>query len=259
MLPLLLLAWSCTSSSPTGPAPEPPAPAPAVSAPPVEAAGSGGAPPPPQAQVAAEEGWGAILWREDTWYSTGQGTLAAGPKEVVTLAPTGGTGACGAVVADPQGAMITLKAGAVAPTITPAPAIQAALVERAAWRLDELLPEVDRFTPLPTSPDPSKARGVDVGSVAKVRRHGAPPMLIAAGHRECTGMVAILSTDAGQVLAWDSVADACEPLRVLPPNDLDGDGHRELAAWSRSRAVLYRLTEAPGSVTMVRLADWTCR
>ena len=257
MQPMLLLAWACASSAP----PTAPAETPAPTAPPAtpQVHQVSGAAPPAQAQAIAEDGWGAILWREDTWYSTGGGSLGVGPKAVVPLAPTGSTGPCGAVIEDPQGAMITLKAGAATPEITPAPAIQAALVERAAWRLDELLPEVDRFTPLPTSPDPSKSRGVDVGSVAKVRRHGAPPMLVVGGHRECTGMVAILDADAGQILAWDSLPDACEPLRVLSPHDLDGDGHRELAVWSRSRAALYRLTEEPGRVTMVRLADWTCR
>ena len=250
MLLALLVACSPAPST-TEPAPTPPVVAPA---------------PAPSAELAAlrardlpQAGWGALLWLDETWYSTGGGTLAAGPKGTVTLAPTGSTGACGAIVADPAGAMITLPVGASAPTLTPAPAIQAALVERAAWRLDELLPTADRYTPLPTSPDPSRARGVVVGSVAKVRRHGAPPVLVAAGHRDCTGVIAVLDAEAGRVLAWDQLTGSCEPLRVLPPNDLDGDGHRELAAWSRGRAALYRLAEDASGVELERLADWTCK
>lgn len=205
-----------------------------------------------------ETGWGALLYRDDAWMSTSDGTLAVGPKGASTLRPSGSLGACGAIVDDPAGAMFVLKAGASEPTIVPAPAIQANLVERSAWRLDELLPALDRFAPLPTSPDPSRSRGVNVGSVAKTRRTGAPPILIAAGHRECTGVIAVLDGDASSTLAWDSIDQACEPLRVMPANDLDGDGVREVGAWSRSRAVLYRMVETPGSVRLVRLADWTC-
>jgi hypothetical protein len=217
------------------------------------------APDPRRASVALEEGWGALLFRDEVWMSTGPGSLAAGPKGIDALRPTGSLGGCGAIVEDPQGAMFVLKPGAVEAPIVAAPAIQANLVERAAWRLDELLPALDRFDPLPTSPDPSRSRGVNVGSVAKIRRHGAPPVLIASGHRGCTGVIAILSGDASETLAWDSLADACEPLRVFPPNDLDGDGVREVGAWSRSRATLYRMPETSGSVSLVRLADWTCR
>ena len=94
--------------------------------------------------------------------------------------------------------------------------------------------------------------------MAKIRRHGAPPVLITSGNRGCTGVIAILNADASETLAWDSLEGACEPLRVFPPNDLDGDGVREVGTWSRSRATLYRMPETPGSIGLVRLADWTC-
>lgn len=252
-LPLLL---ACSSA----PAPAPPAPATApgqaAGAPPAEAPA---APAQPELAVELVEGWGALLEKDGTWYRTGGGDLAAGPKQVHTLAPTGETGPCGQVVADPQGAMIALPQGTPAPGITPAPAILASLVERAAWRLDEALPDPDAFSPAATSTAPAESRGVALGSVAKVRRKLAPPVLVASGHRECTGVVAILSADGSETLLSHRVDQACEPLRILPPNDLDGDGHRELAAWSRSRAQLYRFVEGPGDPSLVLLADWTCK
>lgn len=248
---LLALLLSCTADpAPTTTAPD----AVGAEAPQPDHAGADAA-----ARRQPEEGWGAVMWADDTWYSTGGGSLAAGPKAAIELQPTGSTGLCGSVIGDPQGAMIVLPQGAPTPELIAAPAIQAAMVERAAWRLDELLPDADRFSPAPTSPDPSRARGVTVGSVAKTRRHGAPPVLVAAGHRDCTGIIAVLTADASQALTHDTLTDSCEPLRVLPPTDLDGDGKREVAAWSRSRAALYRLDETPGDVALVRLADWTCK
>lgn len=240
---LLAAVLSCSSS-------EAPSARPAETAAPVD---------PRRASVALEEGWGALLYRDDVWMSTGTGSLAAGPKGISALRPTGSLGGCGPIVEDPGGALFVLQPDAVEVPIVAAPAIQANLVERAAWRLDELLPALDRFDPLPNSPDPSRSRGVNVGSVAKIRRHGSPPVLIASGHRGCTGVIAVLNGDASETLAWDSLEDACEPLRVFPPNDLDGDGVREVGAWSRSRAMLFRMPETPGGVSLVRLADWTCK
>ncbi len=213
----------------------------------------------PQAAVGHEEGWGAVLARDGSWYRTTTGDLAAGARAVVPLSGSGQQGACGEGIAPATGAMIIPPAGSPTPEIVPAPVVRAALVERAVWRLDELLPEADLFSPLVTTPDPTKGRGVELGSVAKVRRELAPPVLIAAGVRDCTGALAILDVDAGKVLTWHRIDGACETLRVLPPTDLDGDGHRELAAWSRSRVTLYRLTEGPGDPSLTLLADWTCR
>ncbi|NOY28072.1 MAG: hypothetical protein GXP62_19580 [Oligoflexia bacterium] len=252
---LLALLLSCGTGAPSTPDPVAPPP---LTDPAIGAATGKKAPLPLLATVAPEPGWGAVMWQDGVWYRTGGGVLAASSRAAVTLKPTGSTGVCGDVVADPKGAMIVLPTGASPPALTPAPAIQAALVERAAWRLDELLPDLDRFSPAPSSPDPSRARGVEVGSVAKVRRHGAPPILVATGHRDCTGVIAVLSADASSALAYGTLDHACEPLRVLPPNDLDGDKARELVAWSRSRVALYRLVETPGSVSLVRLADWSC-
>jgi len=250
MLQTLLLSLGC---SPAPPAPAPTASRPELAEPDVSKALA------PKALVAEEPGWGAVMSVDGTWYRTGGGELAATPKGAVPLQPSGSIGPCGDVIAEATGAMIVLKAGATAPAITPAPPIQAALVERAAWRLDELLPAMDPFSPAPTSQDPSRARGVEVGSVAKARQVGGPPILVTAGHRGCAGVIAVLDAEATRVLSYDVLDQACEPLRVLPLNDLDGDGRREVAAWSRSRTALYRLDESQGKANLVRLADWTCK
>lgn len=256
----VLTTWllaACSSEPPAEPALSTvPSAGPSAAGP---SAAAPSAPVVPTAQVDRVEGWGAVLETGGTWYRSRPGSQAAGPKGLITLTPTGSTGACGEVIEPAPGAMVILPEGAKPGTIEEAPAIQAALVKRAAWRLDELLPAADLFTPAPVSPEPSRARGVTIGSVAKVRRHLAPPVLIAAGHRECTGIVAVLSGDAGQALAQHQLPDTCAPLRVLPPSDLDGDGQLELVAWSPGRAALYRFIEGPGDPRLVLLADWTCK
>ncbi len=264
LLLTLMLACGPRAESPTdaGPAANDAAPDAAPDAQPdaaPDAAASTDPAAPPTATVALEDRWGAVLARDGQWFRTTPGDLAAGSRGVVTLQGTGTTDPCGEAIAPADGGMIIPPPGSPTPQVQPAPAILASLVERAAWRLDELLPEPDLYSPLVTSPDPTKGRGVDVGSVAKVRRHLAPPVLVAAGHRDCNGALALLSADASQVLGWHGFDNACEPLRVLPPTDLDGDGRRELAVWSRSRVLLYGFTEGPGDPSLTLLSEWTCR
>ncbi|MCB9780085.1 MAG: hypothetical protein H6742_16080 [Alphaproteobacteria bacterium] len=213
---------------------------------------------PPAAKESLEDGWGALLVHDGQWFRTNDGAVAVGRKGIVPLTGTGEQGPCGELVAEPAGAMIVLKGDGAGVEVPEAPAIQAALVERAAWRMDELLPDLDPFAPAPEAGVPSRSRGVEVGSVVKARRKNAPPVLIATGHRECRGVLAILDLEASEVLVQDSLPDTCDKVRVLPPADLDGDGNRELAAWSEHHVVLYRLDEKPGSVGLTRLARWRC-
>lgn len=69
-----------------------------------------------------------------------------------------------------------------------------------------------------------------VRTVLKQRRANAPPVLLAVGDSDCTGLVALLDGD-GAPLFSDTVAlpgPRCAPLAAMPPADLDADGVREL-------------------------------
>jgi hypothetical protein len=144
------------------------------------------------------------------------------------------------------------------PTIIKTPAIRAHLVERAAWRLDEVLPPRDKFSPAVSSTAPSEQRGVKVGSVAKTRRHGAPPVLISTGVRDCTAAIAVVDAKAERTLAHDRVAGVCSPLRVLPAAQLDAQNGREFAVFNETDVILYRLLEDGGRIRLTRLGEWRC-
>lgn len=211
--------------------------------------------------LAAGEAFGAVFWREGrAWRLGGEGAGLLGPGGAGEARVGQDQGPCGvSLEGAPERAVLAVPAGKT-PTAPPeAPANLAGVVERAAWRLDEALPPRDRFTPAVDTPDPALQRGVRVASVVKTRRQGAPPVLLASGTRDCTTAVALLDHDAGKLLAWDRLDQACEPLSLLPVADYDGDGARELAAYNDARVVLYRLVEEPGRVGLTRILDRTCR
>jgi hypothetical protein len=69
-----------------------------------------------------------------------------------------------------------------------------------------------------------------VRTVLKQRRPSAPPVLLAVGDSDCTGMVALLNGDGTPLTsdAFELPGPACAPLAAMPPADFDGDGIREL-------------------------------
>lgn len=254
----LLCFLACqTPSTPEEAAPAPPAAAPAAPETPA-------APTAPAAVVnpAAGSAWGAIFWREGKAWQRGGGSVGLGPKGAGALrpAPSGAPeGTCGALLTEaPERATLALPAGKTATPPDPAPANPAGLVERAAWRIDELLPPRDAFSPAVSAPDPALQRGMRVASVTKTRRQGAPPVVIASATRDCTAVIALMDREAARVMSWDRLDQTCEPLSILPAADYDGDGARELVAHGDHRVVLYRLDEKPGSILLERVGDWSC-
>jgi hypothetical protein len=247
---LLLIILACTPDAPTdegGPvlADQPTQTGPSVS----------------KAEHRPETGWGAVFWRHATPWKVGGGSIVVGPKAAATVRTGGEALTCNGLAtksAPPHGAVV-LPEGASMPIVPPTPAIQAHRVERAAWRLDEVLPARGRFSSSATSISPSQQRGVEVGSVTKTRRRGAPPFLIATGVRDCTGAVAITDLKAERVLVYDTLSENCKPLRVLPAVDYDGDGQREFSVFNDERVAIYRLIERPGELSMTRLAEFRCK
>lgn len=115
------------------------------------------------------------------------------------------------------------------------PAVQAAVVERAGWRLGEKMGapqgiEIggDKATA------PAEYRGIRVRSVRKTRRKG-PPWMVIVGQRE--KQVGVLLTDklatetyASLVLEVPEVQNL--RIRTVPVLDLNGDGTQELVLYA---------------------------
>ena len=120
-------------------------------------------------------------------------------------------------------------------TFLKAPAVQAAVVERAAWRLGEYMggPKGIEIGGSATK-SPSEHRGIRVRSVRKTRRQG-PPWMVVVGQREEQIGVALtdklaLESYAGLVLEVPEVASL--RLRTLPVFDLNQDGQEELVLFA---------------------------
>ena len=115
-----------------------------------------------------------------------------------------------------------------------APAIPASAVERAGWRLGEVLGPATGVQPGGrVDVEPAIHQGVQVRSVRKTRRSG-PPVLVVVGERE--GLVAVIMTDrdAGRTLAAAVFEVEGPPYPfsgALPITDIDGDGELELIAY----------------------------
>jgi hypothetical protein len=212
------------------------------------------------AEVREEAGWGAVFWRAGQAWKVGGGQVMVSATVARVGSTQGDPNVCGgvAVKGAPAGAAIALPEGSPVPEIQKTPAIRAHLVERAAWRLDEILPPRDKYSPAVGATSPAQQRGVSVGSVAKTRRKGAPPILISTGVRDCTAAVAVLDAKAEYTLAYDQVPGPCEKLRVLPATQLDSGPEREFAVFSDTHVILYRLHEESRRPRLSRIGQWTC-
>jgi hypothetical protein len=264
MWTLSLYLWTGCSGPTEAPLPK--------GAPPVTAGsgtGSGSAAVAPKPEPATPtdvtgEGWGGIVWNGGTAYRLGgEGTIAVGPEEVAPfkLAPELPP-RCGAPATSgaPHAAAIVLPPAITTPPPPPPepPPVAAATIEKVGWRLDEVLPPADRFTPNTPSTDVSQQRGVQVGTVVKMRREGGPPWLVASGTRNCDGGFVVLDSTASRTLVAERIA-TCDTLRVLNPSDLDGDGNSELAVFDNDSVYVYRIRPEHGQPHVERLGHWSCR
>ncbi|HCH63606.1 MAG TPA: hypothetical protein DFR83_12440 [Deltaproteobacteria bacterium] len=211
--------------------------------------------------ASSQEGWGAVFWRDTVAYKMGGGLEAVGPRGRTTVRLREPKVAhCGGIAIDdaPAHAVVVLPEGKQGDIPAKPAVIAASTVEAAAWRMDEALPGRDRFTPVNPDAAPALQRGVELGSVVKVRRYGAPPVVVVSGRRGSVGGLLVVDRDASHIEAM-LIADGFDSApRVLPPTDLDGDGHLETALFTDSRVVLGRLTLTPASVGLTGLESWAC-
>jgi hypothetical protein len=143
-------------------------------------------------------------------------------------------------------------------SVATAPAVQAALVERVAWRLDALLPAQGAYSSAAPQIEPARQRGVQVGSVVKMRRHHAPPVVLAVGVRRCTGVVSVLDVKGSESLWSARIPDSCGRLRLLPPTDLDGDGALETAVFDETQVTVLRVVDSGRDPDVEVLGHWRC-
>ena len=205
------------------------------------------------------EGWAPVFRTERGLEALGKGTVMVGPSGVQPVESTSQRGECGGrILSTSDRAVLVLPEGAH-PTDPPqAATVQASQVETAAWRLHEVLPSTDSTASPESVTQPARQKGVEVGSVSKVRRHGAPPIFLVSGVRDCTAGVLVLDKELGTTLDHYSFEGICDPVAVMPPSDLDGDGLRELVVFNPQFVGLLRLLETPGSVSLQFEARWSC-
>lgn len=199
-------------------------------------------------------GFGALFWDADKAWQVGGGVVAVSRTAHGELVEVDGPRRCSgrAVAGAPAGARLVLPQGATPAEPLPRTALMAETVETAVAHLHASLPTPDRYSPPTTGP----LRGVAPGTVAKVRRDKAPPVLVASGTRDCHAVVALLDREATEMLASVVLSEWCGGATVHPPEDLDGDGLRELALLSEDRVELLRMVEKPPGLEP--LGGWRC-
>ncbi|MFK7926808.1 MAG: hypothetical protein AB8H79_01370 [Myxococcota bacterium] len=188
-----------------------------------------------QAQVASSaeqlsaQPWSAA-WphAQGSVVATASGRLlaAGGTRPVVESKP------CGSEMWVPGAAVLRLPDGEPL-SFLKAPMVTAAVVERASWRLADVIGERKGIQPGIETPDPAIHQGIRVRSVLKVRRKG-PPWQVVVGERENTVIVALADKEAETLIAGVLLERSDgEPVSLaqVPPADLDGDGEQELVVY----------------------------
>lgn len=216
---VIALLAACTTSAPPAPEtpqatrPEAPQAQPSASAPAPAAAGV-----PWRSAWPAGEGRVAFDAQANGRLFAGSGTTEVGP-----------TTPCDGLSAAAGAGALWLPPGETW-SYPPAPVVSAALVERAAWRLADVLGPGPGITPGVDAPDPALHRGIRVRSIRKVRRKG-PPWQVVVGERRSELVVALTDKDADAVKAGvivERTREALVDLASLPAQDLDGDGTTEI-------------------------------
>jgi hypothetical protein len=220
---------------------------------------------PAAAPVLASPGPVAWAWREGQSVRVPVGSDGRKIVTALGVVPVGTVEVCGAdlraewPVAEPP--VVVVSGEAPFHAFPKPPAVQAAVVERIAWRMAEFLgPRQGLVAGGPAEKDPAKDQGVVVRSVRKTRRNG-PPVLVAVGSRDRDLVVLIADRDGETVLATARAEWPGPDVKpsALPVVDLDGDGTQELIVYAdgpEARRLWYTVRlEGKPSLTMVDAAS----
>ncbi len=136
------------------------------------------------------------------------------------------------------------------PAVLKGAPVPAALVERAGFRLRDVL----GAAPTPEI-DPARGAGVSMRSMVKMRRNLAPPVYLAVATSgdhgipgkdgpspvnspsDCKAALAVLDAEASATLSSVLLPDAeatCAVPVLAPPTDLDGDGNMDVLVHGQS-------------------------
>lgn len=134
--------------------------------------------------------------------------------------------------------------------------VDAALVERAGFRMQELL-----GTTSTGAVDAAKAGGVYVRSLVKVRMSGGPPVYVVTATGDevgagkfggpkdvraganCEAAVGLVDSKAERLLSGHRLEEAtrvCAVPVTLPPVDLDGDGGKDVLVYGQNAGAGFR-------------------
>lgn len=113
------------------------------------------------------------------------------------------------------------------------PMVAAAVVERASWRLADVLGPPEGVLPGVDSKDPTLHQGIRVRAVNKLRRSGPPWQAIVGERRDRVG-VAIADGTASELasgLVLRRTSQAPVDISVTTSGDIDGDGRHDVVIY----------------------------
>lgn len=200
-------------------------------------------------------------------YRSGPNAVARGPRsgEVLVWGAAGTfkriptEGANGSVLLGEAGPLWVVDRELPAPT--KAAPVSAAMVEKAGFRMKDVLVPATAAPAAPSAPDAAKAGGVYVRSVVKVRRQAAPPIYVVtatgdevgAGRYDgpadvrkgenCKAALGLLDDKGEKLLSSVPLAAAtktCAVPVVVPPIDRDGDGVLDVLIHGQNGAAGFR-------------------
>lgn len=111
--------------------------------------------------------------------------------------------------------------------LPPRPSVSAAQVERASWRLGEVLGPPEGLSSGREAPDPALHAGARVRAVRKTRRPAGAPVQVILGDRGSEVAVVLVDRGLGEVLdsvVWRTEAAAWDRLGLVSAADLLGTG-----------------------------------